>query len=66
MEHPPYSPYLVSNDFWLFLKMKSALKGRRFEDTENIQINVTVALEFFHYSISKTVSKRGSIFGLIA
>jgi len=33
MEHPPYSPYLASNDFWLFPKIKSALKGQRFQDT---------------------------------
>jgi hypothetical protein len=24
MEHPPYSPYLASNDFWIFAKIKSA------------------------------------------
>jgi histone-lysine N-methyltransferase SETMAR len=30
MGHPPYSPDLASNDFWLFPKIKSALKGRRF------------------------------------
>jgi hypothetical protein len=27
MEHPSYSPDLVLNDFWLFPKIKSALKG---------------------------------------
>jgi hypothetical protein len=27
MEHQPYSPDFVPNDFWLFLKTKSALKG---------------------------------------
>jgi hypothetical protein len=26
MEHPPYSPDLVPNGFWLFPKIKSALK----------------------------------------
>jgi hypothetical protein len=30
MEHPSYSPDLVPNGFWLFPKIKSALKGRRF------------------------------------
>jgi hypothetical protein len=29
MEHPPSSPDLAPNDFWLFLKMKCALKGWR-------------------------------------
>jgi hypothetical protein len=36
MEHPSYSPDLVPNDFWLFPKIKSALKGRRFQDIEDI------------------------------
>jgi hypothetical protein len=33
MEHPSYSPDLAPNDLWLFSKMTSAFKGRRFEDT---------------------------------
>jgi hypothetical protein len=37
MKHPPYSCDLVSNDFWLFLEIKSALKGRRFQDIEDIK-----------------------------
>jgi hypothetical protein len=27
MEHPPYSPDLALNDFWLFQKVKFDLKG---------------------------------------
>jgi hypothetical protein len=30
MENPPFSPYLALNDFWLFPKIMSALKGRRY------------------------------------
>jgi hypothetical protein len=37
MEHPPSSPDLTPNDFWLLLKIKSALKGRRFQDTGDIK-----------------------------
>jgi hypothetical protein len=37
MEHPPYFPDLDPNDFWLFLKIKSAIKGRRLQDIEDIQ-----------------------------
>jgi histone-lysine N-methyltransferase SETMAR len=37
MEHPPSSPNLALNDVWLFVKIKCALKLRRFEDTEDIQ-----------------------------
>jgi hypothetical protein len=32
MEHPPYNPDLALNDLWLFPKVKSALKGKRFQD----------------------------------
>jgi len=37
MEHQPCSPDLAPYDFWLFQKIKSALKGRRFQDTEDIK-----------------------------
>jgi hypothetical protein len=37
MEHPPYSPDLVPNGFWLFPEIKSALKGRRFQHTEDMK-----------------------------
>jgi transposase len=37
MEHPYYSPDLAPNDLWLFPKIKSALKGRKFQDVESIQ-----------------------------
>jgi hypothetical protein len=33
-EHPSYFTDLAPNDFWLFSKIKSALKGRRFQDIE--------------------------------
>jgi hypothetical protein len=44
MEHPPCFSDLAPNDFWLFPKIKSALKGR-FQDTEDIQKNVMMALK---------------------
>jgi hypothetical protein len=37
MEHPPSSHDLAQNDVWLFPKIKSTLKGRRFQDTKDIQ-----------------------------
>ena len=36
MPHSPYSPDLTSCDFFLFQKVKSAVKGHRFESTEDI------------------------------
>jgi hypothetical protein len=45
MKHLSSSPDLTPNDFWLFPKTRSALKGRRFRDIEDIQNNVTTALK---------------------
>jgi hypothetical protein len=42
LEHPPYSPDLVSSDFFLFLKIKEILKARHFDD---IRSNMTEALK---------------------
>jgi hypothetical protein len=36
-KHPAYSPNTVPNDFWLFSKIRLALKGRRFQDIEHTQ-----------------------------
>ena len=36
LEHPPYSPDLAPSDFFLFPEMKRQLKGRRFEDRNEI------------------------------
>jgi transposase len=32
LEHPPYSPDLAPNNFFLFLKIKEILKERHFDD----------------------------------
>jgi hypothetical protein len=32
LDHPSYSPDLAPCDFWLFPKLKTALKGHRFSD----------------------------------
>jgi hypothetical protein len=37
LEHPPYYPDLAPNDFLPFPEIKSALKGPRFWDVEDIQ-----------------------------
>jgi hypothetical protein len=37
MDHLPFSFDLALNDFWLFPEIKSALKGWRFQDTEDIK-----------------------------
>jgi len=37
--HPPYSPDLAPAEFFLFPKLKTTLKGRRFQTTEEIEEN---------------------------
>jgi hypothetical protein len=45
LENPPYSPYLAPNDFFLNLKLKEILKGRHFDDIDDIRNNMTAALK---------------------
>lgn len=37
LNHPPYSPYLAPNDFYLFRNLKSYLRERRFEDDSDVK-----------------------------
>jgi hypothetical protein len=50
LPQPPYSPYLAPADFFLFPKLKSTPKGRRFESIEAINTNLLAHLR----SIPKT------------
>ena len=36
LPQPPYSPDIAPNDFFLVPKMKIVLKGKRFDNTEDI------------------------------
>jgi len=36
MGHPPYSPDLALNDFWLFPKIKPQLKGKKYQTEEEL------------------------------
>jgi hypothetical protein len=53
MEHLPYSPDLALNDFWLLPKIKSALKGQSFLDTEDIRRKVTALKGVPHQEFQK-------------
>jgi hypothetical protein len=66
MEHPPYSPELAPNDFWLFPKSKPALKGRRFLDTEDIKKGDDSTESYSTTEVTKNVSNSCSIVGLNA
>ena len=44
---PAYSPDIAPCDFWMFPKLKMALKGKQFDDIKTIQSNATCELKAF-------------------
>jgi len=65
MENWSYSSDFAPSDFWLFPKIKSALKGRRFQDTEDIQKNVMTILKAVpqqEFHRSKCIAAEGDNF----
>ena len=58
LDHPPYSPDLAPADYFLFLKVKSHLKGHLFDSISDIQKAVTsklntIAKDDFYKGIQK-------------
>ena len=45
LEHPAYSPALAPTDFFLFPKVREILKGRHFDDIDDISSNTMAALK---------------------
>jgi len=45
LEQPAYSPDIAPSHFFLFPKIKEILKGRHFNDTDDIRSNTTAALK---------------------
>ena len=45
LERPAYPPDIATSDFFLFPKIKQILKGRHFDDIDDIRINTTEALK---------------------
>jgi hypothetical protein len=45
LKHPLYSADLAPRDFSLFAKIKEILKGRYFDDIDDIRNNTTAALK---------------------
>jgi histone-lysine N-methyltransferase SETMAR len=74
MDHPPHSPDLALCGFWLFPKLKNALKGQRFADLSDIQHNVKTLLrgipenDFqdcfwqWHHRLTKCVASQGEYY----
>ena len=56
LEHPPYSPDLAPADFYLFPRLRSALKGRRLFDATDIINNATEELKRLSEMVSEDVS----------
>ena len=60
LEHPAYSPDLALSDFFLFPKIKGILKGRHFDDIDDIRSNIQRQLgRPFDKTSSKIVLKGG-------
>ena len=47
LEHSACSPDLAPSDFFLFPKIKEILKGRHFDDIDDIRSNTSAALKAF-------------------
>ena len=45
LEHPAYSLVVAPSDLFLFLKVKEILKGRHFDNIDDIRSNMTAALK---------------------
>jgi hypothetical protein len=45
LKHPPYSPDVAPNYFFLSPKIKEILKGRHIYEIDDIRINTTAALK---------------------
>ncbi|KAJ4444102.1 hypothetical protein ANN_05891 [Periplaneta americana] len=62
LDHPPYSPDLSPPDYFLFPRLKSHLKGRRF-NAEEVIANATRALRGFHKMTSRPASRNSTRVG---
>ena len=57
---PPYFPDLSPCDFFLFLRLKTHLKGRHFCILDNIQKSVTDELKVYQQKSSSTATNNGN------
>ena len=48
--HPPYSPDLAPSYFFLFLRMKKVLKGKRFADVEKVKKKNDGGIKRHHFA----------------
>ncbi len=45
LPHPPYSPDLAPSDYWLFARIKKSIKGRRFDDLDELCRQVDAVID---------------------
>jgi histone-lysine N-methyltransferase SETMAR len=57
ISHPPYSPDLAPADPFLFSTVKTSIKGKRFQDVEDIKKNATAELNSVSWRPMLTVFK---------
>ena len=62
LDHPPYSPDLAPRDFHFFLHLKKHLAGKKFDDDDGVQEEVTtwfkeLAADFYDSGTQKLVPK---------
>ena len=65
LRQPPYSPEIAPCGFSMFLKLKMALKGKRFDDIETIQSNMMCELKANPKSAFGTALRCGSTAGIV-
>jgi histone-lysine N-methyltransferase SETMAR len=62
LDHPPYSPDLAPSDYFLFSKLKSELRGKKFNDDDEIKQAVNAHFEgkdstYFYSGIEALVKR---------
>jgi len=64
LEHPAYSPDLAPSYIFLFLKIKEMLKGRHFDDTDDIRSNTMSTLKAVPQNQFENCLKGGLVVGI--
>lgn len=62
LPHPPYSPDLAPSDFFLFPRMKSPMRGRRFQDDDEVIAEVehflnTQSEDFYNQGLRQLIHR---------
>ena len=65
LRQPPYSSDIALFGFWMFPKLKMALKGKRFDDIETIRVMRHASCRPFQNLRSRTALRCGSTAGSV-